>query len=57
MKKSIFTLVFIFMVCLLSVSCTTDSYDSDLEKNTAMVHANDASVTVETDPIIIPKKD
>ena len=57
MKKSIFTLVFIFTVSLLSVSCTTDSYDADLEKNTATVHADDASVTVETDPIIIPKKD
>ena len=45
------------MVCLLNVSCTTDSYDADLEKNTATVHADDASVTVETDPIIIPKKD
>ena len=29
----------------------------DLEKNTATVHADDALVTVETDPIIIPKKD
>ncbi|MVO11002.1 hypothetical protein GOQ30_17655 [Flavobacterium sp. TP390] len=57
MKKSIFTLVFIFMVCLLSISCTTDSYDADLEKNASTVHADDTTVTVETDPIIIPKKD
>lgn len=57
MKKSLLAVVLIFIVCLLSVSCTTDSYDSDLENNATNVHADDATVTVETDPIIIPKKD
>ena len=57
MKNTILTLVVALTVSLFIVSCTTDSYDADMEKNTTTVHADDTTVTVETDPIIIPKKD
>ncbi|NHN25478.1 hypothetical protein FIA58_007310 [Flavobacterium jejuense] len=58
MKKTIFTLAIILTVSLLSVSCTTDSYDADMERNNTSVHTDDLGQTdAETDPIIIPKKD
>ncbi|MVO10997.1 hypothetical protein GOQ30_17630 [Flavobacterium sp. TP390] len=57
MKKSIFTLALILIASLFVVSCTTDSYDADMENNAANIHADDTGETVQTDPIIIPKKD
>ena len=57
MKKIILTLVVAFTMCVSIVSCTTDSYDADMENNTSNIHADDTVITVETDPIIIPKKD
>ena len=57
MKKTILTLVVILTMSLSIVSCTTDSYDADMENNASNVHADDTVTTVETDPIIIPKKD
>ena len=57
MKKIILTLVVAFTMSLFLVSCTTDSYDVDMENNDANVHSDDTNETVQTDPIIIPKKD
>lgn len=63
MKKTIFTLAIILTVALSSVSCTTDSYDVDMEKNSTNAHSdgvaeNSTSETDnETDPIVIPKRD
>ena len=63
MKKTIFTLAIIFTISLLSVSCTTDAYDADMEQNNMTIHSddtegNDSEVTNnETDPIVIPKRD
>ena len=57
MKKIILTLVVILIMSLSIVSCTTDSYDADMENNASNIHADDTVTTVETDPIIIPKKD
>ena len=57
MKKIILTLVVAFTMSLSIVSCTTDSYDADMENNAANVHSDDTNETVQTDPIIIPKKD
>ena len=58
MKKAIFTLAIILTVSLLSVSCTTDSYDADMETNNTSIQTDDLGETiVETDPVIIPKKD
>ncbi|MVO11003.1 hypothetical protein GOQ30_17660 [Flavobacterium sp. TP390] len=57
MKKIFFPLVVVLLVSLSTISCTTDSYDADMEQNTANIHADDNNETVETDPIIIPKKD
>ena len=57
MKKFILTLVVTLTMCLSIVSCTTDSYDADMENNAANVHSDDTNETVQTDPIIIPKKD
>ncbi len=57
MKNTILTLVVALTMSLFLVSCTTDSYDADMENNTSNIHADDTVITVETDPIIIPKKD
>ena len=57
MKKTILTLVIILTMSLSIVSCTTDSYDADMENNATDVHVGDTNETVQTDPIIIPKKD
>lgn len=57
MKKSIFTLALILIASLFVVSCTTDSYDADMENNAANIHADETGETTQTDPIIIPKKD
>lgn len=57
MKKIFFPLVIVLLVSLSTVSCTTDSYDADMEQNTANTYADDSNETIETDPIIIPKKD
>ena len=57
MKKIFLTLAVVLIASFSSVSCTTDSYDADMENNAANVHADDTTVAVETDPIIIPKKD
>ena len=57
MKNTILTLVVALTMSLFLVSCTTDSYDADMENNTSNIHADDTVTTVETDPIIIPKKD
>ena len=57
MKNTILTLVVALTMSLFLVSCTTDSYDVDMENNDANVHSDDTVITVETDPIIIPKKD
>ncbi len=57
MKKTILTLVIILTMSLSIVSCTTDSYDADMENNAANIHADDTGETTQTDPIIIPKKD
>ena len=58
MKKAIFTLAITLTVSLLSVSCTTDSYDADMETNNTSIQTDDFGETiVETDPVIIPKKD
>ncbi|WP_445456495.1 hypothetical protein [Flavobacterium sp. HNIBRBA15423] len=58
MKKAIFTLAFILTISLLAVSCTTDSYDADMERNNFSIQTDDlGETTEETDPIIIPKRD
>ena len=57
MKKIFLTLAVVLIASFSSVSCTTDSYDADMENNTSNIHADDTVITVETDPIIIPKKD
>ena len=58
MKKAIFTLAIILTISLSSVSCTTDSYDTDMERNNSSIQTDDlGETTVETDPIIIPKRD
>jgi len=57
MKKIFFPLIVVLLVSLSTVSCTTDSYDADMEQNTTNIHADDSNETVQTDPIIIPKKD
>ena len=57
MKKTILTLVVILTMSLSIVSCTTDSYDADMENNATDVHVDDTNETAQTDPIIIPKKD
>ncbi|MCO6161655.1 MULTISPECIES: hypothetical protein [unclassified Flavobacterium] len=57
MKKIILMLAVVLIASLSSVSCTTDSYDADMENNTTNIHADDTNETAQTDPIIIPKKD
>jgi hypothetical protein len=58
MKKAIFTLAFILTVSLLAVSCTTDSYDAEMDRNNTSIQTDDIGQTdAETDPVIIPKKD
>ena len=63
MKKTIFTLAIILTVSLSSVSCTTDSYDVDMEKNNTSIHSDDlgensgSETNDDTDPIVIPKRD
>jgi hypothetical protein len=58
MKKAIFTLAVILTISLLTVSCTTDSYDAEMERNDTSIQTDDVGQTdVETDPVIIPKKD
>ncbi|NJM81045.1 MAG: hypothetical protein HC854_18135 [Flavobacterium sp.] len=41
-----------FLILLLTASCTTDSYDKDMDNSTIQTNEN----TDSTDPIIIPKK-
>ncbi len=57
MKKIFLTLAVVLIASFSSVSCTTDSYDADMENNAANIHADDTGETAQTDPIIIPKKD
>ncbi|VXB81970.1 exported hypothetical protein [Flavobacterium sp. 9AF] len=57
MKKAILTLVIIFTFSISIVSCTTDAYDSEIDQNNISVDSDDLEETVETDPVIIPKKD
>ena len=57
MKKIFLTLAVVLIASFPSVSCTTDSYDADMENNAANIHADDTGETIQTDPIIIPKKD
>ncbi|WP_290800845.1 hypothetical protein [Flavobacterium sp.] len=57
MKKIFLLLVVVLLVSLSVISCTTDSYDADMEENTTNIHADDTNETTQTDPIIIPKKD
>ena len=57
MKKIFLLLVVVLVVSLTAISCTTDSYDADMEENTTNIHADDTNETTQTDPIIIPKKD
>ena len=57
MKRIFLTLTVVLIASFSSVSCTTDSYDADMENNAANVHLDDTNETVQTDPIIIPKKD
>ncbi|MCO6161651.1 hypothetical protein [Flavobacterium sp. NRK F7] len=57
MKKIFLLLVVVLVVSLSAISCTTDSYDADMEENTTNIHADDTNETTQTDPIIIPKKD
>lgn len=57
MKKIFLLLVVVLLVSLSAISCTTDSYDADMEENTTNIHADDTNETTQTDPIIIPKKD
>ncbi|NJM81046.1 MAG: hypothetical protein HC854_18140 [Flavobacterium sp.] len=54
MKKSIFYITILFIFFSLLISCTTDSYDKDME-NSSVIQSD--YTTVATDPIIIPKKD
>ncbi|MVO10998.1 hypothetical protein GOQ30_17635 [Flavobacterium sp. TP390] len=57
MKKIFLTLAVVLIASFSSVSCTTDSYDADMENNASNIHADDTGEIVQTDPIIIPKKD
>lgn len=57
MKKIFLLLVVVLVVPLTAISCTTDSYDADMDENTTNIHADDTNETTQTDPIIIPKKD
>ena len=53
MKKPILYILALFIISSLTSSCTTDSYDKDMESSEVQ---ND-NTTDSTDPIIIPKKD
>ncbi|VXB82031.1 exported hypothetical protein [Flavobacterium sp. 9AF] len=53
MKKITFYAM-IVLSSFLVVSCTTDAYDSEMDNNSTTVQSND---NIETDPVIIPKKD
>ncbi|NJM81047.1 MAG: hypothetical protein HC854_18145 [Flavobacterium sp.] len=54
MKKAVFLISMISAVLVSTTSCTTDSYDKDME-NSSVIQSTET--TVATDPIIIPKKD
>lgn len=54
MKKSVFFIGMMVMFLISTTSCTTDSYDKDMDNAALQV---DNSTSQETDPIIIPKKD
>ena len=53
MKNPILYIVALFILSL-TTSCTTDSYDKDME---ASVIQSDYTATDSTDPIVIPKRD
>ncbi len=53
MKTSIFYIAILFIFSSLTISCTTDSYDKEMESS--VIQSDDNSDS--TDPIIIPKKD
>lgn len=54
MKKPLFYIAIVFVLSSLSISCTTDSYDRDMEESVLQA---DNTTSDTTDPIIIPKKD
>ncbi|VXB82012.1 MmpS family membrane protein (fragment) [Flavobacterium sp. 9AF] len=55
MKKKILTLAIILTVSMSTVSCTTDAYDTEIDQSNTSIQSDD--LEVETDPVIIPKKD
>lgn len=54
MKKSIFYIAIAFIFISVTTSCTTDSFDKEMEQSVVQSEDNTSG---STDPIIIPKKD
>lgn len=54
MKRPIFYIAILFILSSLLTSCTTDSYDKDMNQSVSTPNTITEDIT---DPIIIPKKD